>query len=170
MISRAGVQKWANLGKNLGRPASPRPAGLASLKTRPRLQTSGNVTCSRGSELRVRPWFDWMDQKACTKNKRATTQYQLRSRAVIHHRGKSPECRGNVSTTEGRVGPEGGRPAYNLKCSGNTTTTDLLKQSRTSVKRRWLDGRNPWPAGLGEAGRPHFAMSHALASHGRQAH
>ena len=118
--------------------------------------------------MRIRPWFDWMNRKACTKDKRATTQYQLRSRAVIHHQGKSPERRRYVGATEGRLGPEGGRPAYNLKRSGNAMTTDLLKQSRASVQRRWPDGRNPRLAGRG--GRPHSAASRVPASRGRQAH
>ena len=56
---------------------------------------------------------------------------------------------------------EASRPAYNLKHSGNATNTDLLKQSRASVQRRWPDGRDPRPASLGEASRPHFVVSHA---------
>ena len=39
-----------------------------------------------------------------------------------------------------------------------------------STQRRWPDGHNPRPAGLGEVGQPHFAAAQAPASHGRQAH
>ena len=45
-------------------------------------------------------------------------------------------------------------PAWTCLLSGNASYTDSKRQSGTSTQRRWPDGQNPRPAGLGEAGRP----------------
>ena len=111
-------------------------------------------------------WIERLAQR--TNDPQLSTNLGPGQRSTIVAR--SQERSGNVGTTEGRVGPEGGRPACNYQHSGHATNTDLRKQSRTSVQRRWPDGRTPRPAGLGEAGRPHLAVSHAPASRGRQAH
>ena len=58
---------------------------------------------------------------------------------------------------------EAGRPAWTCLLSGNASYTDSRRQSGTPTQRRWPDGQNPRPAGIGEAGWPHSAATQALA-------
>ena len=74
---------------------------------------------------------------------------------------------------ERRQAPEAGPPglpraAWPKKTEFGLSTriTDLKKQSGASTRRRWPNGRDPRPAGLGEDGRPHFAASQAALSRG----
>jgi len=99
------------LGQNPGRPAYPRPAGLAPLQTLPRLRSRGIVMNSSVSEPRIGCWFDRMDQKACTRIKGPTIQRKDLSKSAIHLPGRSQASTSNVGATEGREEPEGGRPA-----------------------------------------------------------
>ena len=74
LISGEHMPKWTKSGKIPGRPASPRPAGLAPPRTLPRLRSRSNVTSPRASEPRIGCRFDRMDGKACTRIKGPTTQ------------------------------------------------------------------------------------------------
>ena len=103
-------QKKAKLGKNRGRPASPRPAGLAPPHTMPCLRSRSNVTCPKTSETRIGCRFDRMDRKACTRI-RPTTQCKDTSKSAIYSPGRSQASTRNVGATEGRGEPEEGRPA-----------------------------------------------------------
>jgi hypothetical protein len=144
-----------NLGQNQGRPAYPRPASLAPLQTLPRLRSRGIVMNSSVSKPRIGCRFDRMDRKACTRIKGPTIQRKDLSKSAIHLPGRSQASTSNVGAIEGREEPEGGRPAWTCLLSGNASYTDSRRQSGTSTQRRWPDGQNPRPAGLGEAGRPH---------------
>ena len=95
----------------LGRPASPRPAGLAPLQTLSRLRSRGNVTSSSAYEPRIGCRFDRMSRKVYTRIKGPTTQCKVMSMSSIHLPGRSQASTCNVSATEGREEPEGGRPA-----------------------------------------------------------
>jgi len=152
------------LGQNLGRPAYPRSAGLAPLQTQPRLRSRGIVMNSSVSEPRIGRRFDRMDRKACTRIKGPTIQRKDLSKSAIHLPGRSQAPTSNVGATEGREEPEGGRPAWPCLLSGNASYTDSRRQSGTSTQRRWPDGQNPRPAGLGEAGWPHSAATQALTT------
>ena len=99
------------LGQNPGRPAYPRPAGLAPPHTRPRLRSRGNVTSSSAFEPRIGCRFDRMDRNAYTRIKGPTTQCKDMSKSAIHLPGRSQASTSNVGATEGREEPEGGRPA-----------------------------------------------------------
>ena len=98
------------MGKIPGRPASPRPAGLAFPCTLPRLRSRSNVTSPSASELRIGCRFDRMDRKACTRIKGPTIQRKAMSKSAIHLPGRSQASICNVGATEGRGEPEGGRP------------------------------------------------------------
>ena len=165
------------MGKNPGRPASHRPAGLAHLHTVPRLRSRGNVTCSNASESRIGCRFDQVDRKACTRIKGPTTQCKVVSKSSIHLPGRSQAYKCNVGATEGREEPEGGRPASPRQASLararvhlKQLSTTFRRKSEPLSKGRWPRGHIPRRAGLGEAGRPHLAATQALASRGRQAH
>ena len=143
-------QNWAEMGRNPGRLTSPRPAGLAPPRTLPRLRSRSNITSSSASEPRIGCRFDRMDRKACTRIKGPTIQRKPMSKSAIHLPGRSQASTCNVGATEGREEPEGGRPAWPCLLSGNASYTDSRRQSGTSTQRRWPDGQNPRPAGLGE--------------------
>ena len=98
------------MGKIPGRPAYPRPAGLASPHTLPHLLSRSNVTSPSASEPRIECRFDRMDRKACTRIKGPTTQCKDISKSAIHLPGRSQASTCNVGATEGRGEPEGGRP------------------------------------------------------------
>ena len=124
---------------------------------------------SSSPESRIGSRFDRMDRKACTKNKGPTTQYQLGSRAAIHHCVKitrtQRERRHNGGPSWAR-----GRPAgLQLSAFGphnKYRPKEAIRDVCAKAVARW-----PHPqAGLGEAGRPHLAASRAPASRGRQAH
>ena len=121
------------MGKIPGRPASPRPAGLAPPKTHPRLRTSDNVTQSRGSKSRVRPWINWKQRKASTSIQRFTRQPKITKIAETHFPGDYPRAEQGIGQVRGRYGPEGGQP----------TSPKLVG---FAVVR---------PTGLGEVGWPH---------------
>ena len=99
------------MGQNPGRPAYPRPAGLAPLQTLPHLQSWGIVMNSSVSEPRIGRRFDRMDRKACTRIKGPTIQRKDMSKSVIHLPGRSQASTSNVGATEGREKPKGGPPA-----------------------------------------------------------
>ena len=98
---------------------------------------------SQGLGLGLIRWIERLAQR--TKDPQLSTYLGPGQRSTTVAR--SQVCRGNVGATGGRVGLEGGRPAYNCHRSGHVTNTDLRKQSGTSVQRRWPDGRAPRPAG-----------------------
>ena len=102
-------QKCTNLGQNPGRPACPRPVGLAPPHTLPRLQSRGDVMYSSVSEPRIECRFDRMDRKACTRIKGPTIQCKDMSKSAIHLPGRSQAYDCNIGATEGRKEPEGGR-------------------------------------------------------------
>ena len=135
-------QKWANLGKN------------------------NHNALSRGLGLGLIRWIERLAQR--TKDPQLNTNLGPGQRSTTVAR--SQVCRGNVGATEGRNGPEGGRPTYNCQRSGHTTNSDLRKQSGMSMQSRWPDGHIPRLADLGKAGRPHLAASRTPASRRRQAH
>ena len=83
----------------------------APLQTLPCLRSRGNVMHSNVSELRIVRRFDRMDRKACTRIKGPTIQRKDMSKSAIHLPGRSQAYNCNVSATEGRGEPEGGRPA-----------------------------------------------------------
>ena len=99
------------MGQNPGRPAYPRPAGLAPLQTLPHLQSWGIVMNSSVSVPRIGCRFDRMDRKACTRIKGPTIQCKDMSMSSIHLHGRSQASTRNVGAMEGRGEPEGGRPA-----------------------------------------------------------
>ena len=99
------------MGQNPGRPAYPRPAGLAPLQTLPRLRSRGIVMNSSVSEPRIGRRFDRMDRKACTRIKGPTIQRKDLSKSAIHLPGRSQAPTSNVGATKGREEPEGGQPA-----------------------------------------------------------
>ena len=111
MISGEHVPK---LGKNPGRPASPRLASLAPLHTASCLRFRGNVTHSNASEKRIGCQFDRVDRKAYTKIKGPTTQCKDMSKSAIHLPGRSQAYECNVGAMEGREEPDGGRPALHV--------------------------------------------------------
>ena len=156
-------QKWAKKGKNPGRAASPRPAGLAPPKTQSRLLTSGNVTHSRGSKSRVGSWFNWKHRKASISIQRSTKQPKSTSISRTHFPGECPRAEQSLSQVRGRNGPEGPRPAglATTKPARTQLSTDSRKGSELLSERRRPHGGNPRPAGLGEAGRPHLEASQA---------
>ena len=158
MISGEHVPKLDENGQK------PRPTGLTPLHTMPRLRSRGDVMYSSVSEPRIGCRFDRMDRKACTRIKGPTIQRKDPSKSGIHLPGRSQASTRNVDATEVREEPEGGRPARTCLLSGNASYTDSRRQSGTSTQRRWPDGQNPRPAGLGEAGRPHSVATQALAS------
>jgi len=125
-------QKWTKLGANPGRPASPRPAGLAPPRTWSRLRTSGNVTHSWGSESRVGSWFNWIHRKASTSIQRFTRQPKVTSISRTHFPGKCIRAEQSLGKVRGRDGPEGGRPAQQLQQPGkpNCQPTPGRDQSR----------------------------------------
>ena len=99
------------MGKIPGRPASPRPAGLAFPRTLPRLRSRSNVTSPSASEPRIGCRFDRMDRKACTRIKGPTIQCKDTSKSAIHFPGRSQASTYNVGAMEDRGEPVGGRPA-----------------------------------------------------------
>ena len=101
---------WTKMGRNPGRPTSPRPAGRAPLHTMSCLRSRGNVTHSSASESWIGCRVDRVDQKACTRIKGPTTQCKLVSKSPIHLPGRSQAYKCNIGATEGREEPEGGRP------------------------------------------------------------
>ena len=104
-------QNWTKLGTNPGRPASPRPAGLAPPHTVPRLRSRGNVMHSIASESWSGCQFNRMDRKACTRIKGPTIQCKDTSKSAIHFPGRSQASTYNVGAMEDRGEPVGGRPA-----------------------------------------------------------
>ena len=166
-------QKRAKKGKNPGRPASPRPAGLAPPKTQSRLRTGGNVTHSRVSESRVGPWFNWKHRKASTSIQRSIKQPKSTSISRTNFPGECPRIEQSLGQVRGRDGLEGGWPASS-RPAGLATTKPARTQLSTDFREgleplseRWRPcGSNPRPAGLGEAGRPHLEASQAEVWHG----
>ena len=126
---------------------------------------------SRGLGLGLIRWIERAAQR--TKGPQLSTNLGPGQRSTIVAR--SQERRGNVGTTEGRVGPEGGRPAsprpagLQLSAFGphnKYRPKEAIRDVCAKAVARW-----PHPqAGLGEAGRPHLVASRAPASRGRQAH
>ena len=57
------------------------------------------------------------------------------------------------------VRPRRGQPAYNFQLSTNATSTAIKTRSEASTRRAVANGGNHRPAGLREAGRPHFVVS-----------
>ena len=92
------------MGKIPGRPASSRPAGLALPKKQPRLRTSDNVTQSRGSKSRVRPWFNWKHRKAPTPIQRSTRQPKITKIAGTYFPGDYPRAEQGLGQVRGRDG------------------------------------------------------------------
>ena len=155
------VQNWANLGKNPGRPASPRPAGLAPPHTVPRLQSYCKVIHSSASESWIGCRFNRMDRKACTRIKGPTIQCKDMSKSAIHLPGRSQVYNCNFGAMEGRGEPEGGWPASPRPASLararvhlKQLSTAFRSKSEPLSKGQWPHGRIPRPTGLGEAGRP----------------
>ena len=103
-------QKWTKKGKFLGRPVSPRPAGLAPPKTQPRLRTSRNVTHSWGSESRVGPWFNWIHRKASTSIQRSTRQPKIKYISATHFPGEGTRAEQSLGKTRAL-----GRPAWHMQ-------------------------------------------------------
>jgi hypothetical protein len=101
-------------------------------------------------------------------NQRIKTQPDLRS--SVHLVNNVPVRKRPEPSQSQADRPRRGQPASNYLRWSHVTATDLRKQSQTSTQRRWPDGRVLRPAGLGEASRPHSAVSRASASRGRQAH
>ena len=99
------------MGQNPGRPAYPRPAGLAPPHTRPRLRSRGDIMQPNVSEPRIRRRFDRMDRKSCTRIKGPTIQRKAISKSAIHLPGRSQASTCNIDATEGRGEPEGGQQA-----------------------------------------------------------
>ena len=134
MISGEHIPK---LGKNPGRSASPRPAGLAPPQTQPRLRSRGNVMHSNVSEPRIGCRFDRMNRKACTRIKGPTIQCKDMSKSAIHLPGRSQAYDCNVGATKGREEPEGGWPASprlaGLACA-SVAITQLLLTSGEDLK------------------------------------
>ena len=166
-------QKWAKKGKNPGRPASPRPAGLAPPKTQSRLLSSGNVTHSRGSKSRVGHWFKWIHRKASTSSQRTARQPKIKRTSATHFPGDCTKAVQSPGKTRGRNGPEGGRPTsprpdgLATAAIGQTQlSTDSRERSEPLSERRRPRGGTHRLASLWEAGRSHFAASQALVSRG----
>ena len=154
------------MGQNPGRPAYPRPAGLAPPHTRPRLRCRGDIMQPNESEPRIRCRFDRVDRKALPWIKGPTKQCQIKLKTVEHlprtitsvrvrHR-----CNGGLKGARGRPAglPQAGWPS-NCPRQVQATVTDPRKRSEMSTQRRWPDGEDPRPAGLGGAGWPHLAAS-----------
>ena len=159
-----------NLGQNPGRPAYPRPAGLAPLQTLPRLRSRGIVMNSSVSVPKIgRRLIEWTERLAQGSKAppfSAKTCPSQQSTSLEDHKrplATSVQQRAERSQREADWPPLG-RPAWTCLLSSNASYTDSRKQSGTSTQRRWPDGQNPRPAGLGEAGRPHSAATQALAS------
>ena len=125
------------MGENPGRPAYPRPAGLAPLHTESRLRSRGNVRHPNVSEPRIGCRFDRMDQKACTRIKGPTIQCKDMSMLAIHLPGRSQAYICNVGAMEGRGEPEGGWPASPRPAGpacASVATTQLSPTSGEDLK------------------------------------
>ena len=123
------------MGKIPGRPASPRPAGLAPPQARPRLRTSDNVTQSRGSKSRVRPWLHWKHRKASTSIQRFTRQPKITKIAGTYFPGDYPRAEQSLSQVRGRDGPEEGGWPSNCNCQSKPTTNRLQERIRDIVRK-----------------------------------
>ena len=136
------------MGKILGRPASPRPAGLALPQARPQLRTSDNVTQSRGSKSRVRPWFNWKYRKASTLIQRSTRQPKITKIAGTHFPGECSRAEQGLAQVRGRDGPEGGRPAKQLqnRREDNCQPPPRSDQSHCLKVGGHVAGSPGWPA------------------------
>ena len=135
------------------------------------------MTHSRGSKSRVRPWFNWIHRKASTSIQRSTKQPKSTSISRTHFPGECPRIEQSIGQVRGRDGLEGGRPASPRPAglaiatvNRNQLSIDTRRGSEPLSERRRPRGGNPRPAGVGEAGQPHFARSQAPASWRRQAH
>ena len=114
---------------------------------------------SRGLGLRLIRWTKRHRHES--KNPQDSTrssvnQWSISLDKIQAWRETSAQQRAEMGQREASRPPLG-RPAYNCQCSGHATNTDPRRQSGMSMQRWWPDGCNPRPAGLGEAGRPHFA-------------
>jgi len=154
------------LGQNPGRPAYPRPAGLAPVQTLPRLRSRGIDMNSSISELRIGRRFD---RKACTRIKGPTIQRKAMSKSAIHTVEQSQASTSNVGATEGRDGPEEGRPASPRPTSlqlpafgprNEHRPQEAIRDVHAKAVARW-----PHPQ-AGRPSRPHFAASDIPASRG----
>ena len=153
------------MGQNPGRPAYPRPAGLAPPHTLPRLQSRGDVMYSSVSEPRIECRFDRMDRKACTRIKGPTTQCKGMSMSSIQLPGRSQASTRNDGATEGRGEPEGGRPASPRPAGLARERVDVKQLSTASRSKSEPLSKSRWPR-LGEAGRPHLEAPHTGSWHG----
>ena len=161
------------MGTNPGRPTYPRPAGLAPLRSVPRLQSRGKVTHPQCSESWIGRQFDRMDRKALTWIKGPTRQCQIKHKTVKHLPGTITSvhvrrrCNGGPRGARGRPAglPQAGRPS-NCLHQDQATVTNPRIESGASRRRRWPNRHDPRPASLGGAGRPHLAAAHLQASRG----
>ena len=152
------------MGTNPGRPAYPRPAGLAPLRSVPRLQSRGKVTHPQCSESWIGRQFDRMDRKALTWIKGPTRQCQIKHKSVKHLPGTITSvhvrrrCNGGPRGARGRPGGQvtacvktkqlSPTPGVNQECpgEGGGQTTMILG----------------WPAPPGSRLSPVFAWKLSL--------
>ena len=64
VVAGTNIPKMRQNWDNPGRPASPRPAGLAPPLCVPRLRYRSDRTCVQASKPRIASWFDQTDRKA----------------------------------------------------------------------------------------------------------
>ena len=122
--------------------------------------------CGLGRIRKSRPkglnQVEWSPNPMTTQ--RFRTQLNLRSNVGLE--SNVPERRWPEPSQRQAGRPRRGRSVSNYHRWSYATSNDFRRRSRSSTQRRWPDGQIPRPAGLGEAGRPHFAASQAPASRG----
>ena len=148
------------MGQNPGRPAYPRPAGLAPLHIEPRLRSRGNVMHPNASKPRIERRFVRMDRKACTRIKGPTIQCKDMSKSAIQHPGV-------ITSVESQRWWNGGPAQARERLAGLALSAFELRklhrlQENISDVHAKAVARWPHP----QAGRRHSAPSQAPASRG----
>ena len=148
------------MGKIPGRAASPRPTGLAPPQTFPRLRTSGNVTHSRCSKSRIRPWFHWKHRKASTSIQRSTRRPKFTKYSEnplpwrLHKTSAEPRPSQRPRWAKGRPAglPQAGR-LNNCNTGTKPTANRLQEVIRAVVRKAAATWRHP-QAGMPRGGQP----------------
>ena len=105
-------------------------------------------------------------RKALTSIQRLTRQPKITKISRTHFPGECSRAEQGLGQVRGRDGPEGGRPASPRPADLSQPCVKPTQLSTVSRRRSeplfqgwWPRGGTPRPAGLGEAGRPHWEAS-----------